>query len=76
MRDYISDYAVGPYGWIYGSAFPVSFVGSVALATAPWLTEAGRRHLDAVGAFWSETRKSGRAGSRKLDCDCEWSMRN
>lgn len=36
VRDYISDYAVGPWGWIYGSAFIASFVGCVALAIALW----------------------------------------
>src|SRR5262249_19470116 len=36
VRDYISDYAVGPLGWIYGSAFIASFVGTVALAVALW----------------------------------------
>jgi hypothetical protein len=34
VKDYISDYAVGPYGWIYGSAFLASFVGCTALAAA------------------------------------------
>jgi len=38
VRDYISDYAVGPWGWIYGSAFLASFVGTVALAVALWQT--------------------------------------
>ena len=33
-RDYISDYAVGPLGWIYGSAFWASCVGCIALALA------------------------------------------
>jgi hypothetical protein len=36
VRDYISDYAVGPWGWIYGSAFLASFVGCFALAVALW----------------------------------------
>lgn len=36
VRDYISDYAVGPRGWIYGSAYWASFVGCVALAIALW----------------------------------------
>ena len=36
VRDYISDYAVGPYGWIYSSAFIAAFVGCVALAVALW----------------------------------------
>jgi hypothetical membrane protein len=36
VRDYISDYAVGPNGWIYSSAFLASFVGCVALAVALW----------------------------------------
>jgi hypothetical protein len=36
VRDYISDYAVGPWGWIYGSAFLASFVGCIALAVALW----------------------------------------
>ena len=36
VRNAISDYAVGPYGGIYGSAFLASFVGSVALAAALW----------------------------------------
>jgi hypothetical protein len=34
VRDYISDYAIGPWGWIYGSAFLASFVGCIALAMA------------------------------------------
>jgi hypothetical membrane protein len=34
LRDYISDYAVGPWGWIYGSAFWASCVGCIALAVA------------------------------------------
>ena len=38
VRDYISDYAVGPWGWIYGSAFLASFVGCIALAVALWKT--------------------------------------
>ena len=32
VSDYISDYAVGPWGWIYGSAFWASCVGCFALA--------------------------------------------
>lgn len=36
VRDYISDYAVGPNGWIYGSAFIASCVGCIALALALW----------------------------------------
>jgi hypothetical membrane protein len=32
FRDYISDYAVGPWGWIYGSAFLASCIGCIALA--------------------------------------------
>jgi len=36
IRDYISDYAVGPNGWIYGSAFLASCIGSIALASALW----------------------------------------
>jgi hypothetical membrane protein len=31
VRDYISDYAVGPWGWIYGSAFWASSIGCLAL---------------------------------------------
>src|SRR6185437_8307615 len=38
VRDYISDYAVGPYGWIYGSAFFASCVGCIALSIALWMT--------------------------------------
>jgi hypothetical membrane protein len=34
LRDYISDYAVGPWGWIYGSAFWASCIGCIALAVA------------------------------------------
>ena len=34
VRDYISDYAVGPNGWIYGSAFWASCVGTLALSLA------------------------------------------
>ena len=34
FADYISDYAVGPWGWIYGSAFLASAIGSIALATS------------------------------------------
>jgi hypothetical protein len=34
MSDYISDYAVGPWGWIYGSAFWASCIGCIALATS------------------------------------------
>jgi hypothetical membrane protein len=34
LRDYISDYAIGPWGWIYGSAFWASCIGSIALAIA------------------------------------------
>jgi len=36
VRDYISDYAVGPYGWIYASAFLASFIGCIALAVTLW----------------------------------------
>lgn len=36
VRDYISDYAVGPYGWIYGTGFVASFVACAALAVALW----------------------------------------
>jgi hypothetical protein len=32
VSDYISDYAVGPWGWIYGSAFWASSIGCFALA--------------------------------------------
>jgi hypothetical protein len=32
VRDYISDYAIGPWGWIYGSAFWASFIGCFAIA--------------------------------------------
>jgi hypothetical membrane protein len=34
VRDYISDYAIGPCGWIYGSAFWASCIGCLALAIA------------------------------------------
>ena len=34
FSDYISDYGVGPWGWIYGSAFLASAIGCVALAVA------------------------------------------
>jgi hypothetical protein len=34
FADYISDYALGPWGWIYGSAFLASAIGSVALAAS------------------------------------------
>src|SRR3984885_9305390 len=34
FSDYISDYAVGPWGWIYGSAFLASAVGCLALAVS------------------------------------------
>jgi len=34
FSDYISDYAVGPWGWIYGSAFLASAIGCFALAAA------------------------------------------
>jgi hypothetical protein len=34
FRDYLGDYATGPYGWIYGSAFWASFVATFALAVA------------------------------------------
>ena len=34
FRDYISDYAVGPGGWIYGSAFLASALGCLALAVS------------------------------------------
>jgi hypothetical protein len=34
LRDYISDYAVGPWGWIYGSAFLASCIGCITLAAA------------------------------------------
>jgi hypothetical membrane protein len=34
FSDYISDYAVGPWGWIYGSAFLASCLGCLALATS------------------------------------------
>lgn len=32
FSDYISDYAIGPWGWIYGSAFWASCIGCIALA--------------------------------------------
>ena len=32
ISDYISDYAIGPWGWIYASAFWASCIGSIALA--------------------------------------------
>ena len=34
FSDYISDYAVGAWGWIYGSAFLASVIGCFALAAA------------------------------------------
>jgi hypothetical membrane protein len=34
VSDYISDYAIGPYGWIYGSAFWASCIGTLALLVA------------------------------------------
>jgi hypothetical protein len=34
FSDYISDYAVGPWGWIYGSAFLASAIGCFALAAS------------------------------------------
>jgi hypothetical protein len=34
FSDYISDYAVGPWGWIYGSAFLASAIGCLALAVS------------------------------------------
>ena len=34
FSDYISDYAVGSLGWIYGSAFLASCLGCLALATS------------------------------------------
>lgn len=34
VKDYISNYAIGPWGWIYGSAFIASCVGCLALAFA------------------------------------------
>jgi Protein of unknown function (DUF998) len=34
LTDYISDYAIGPWGWIYGSAFWASCMGCFALAVA------------------------------------------
>jgi hypothetical protein len=37
VRDYISDYAVGPHGWIYSSAFLASCIGCIALAVALWV---------------------------------------
>jgi MFS family permease len=37
LTDYISDYAVGPWGWVYGSAFLASAVGCFALAVAIFL---------------------------------------
>jgi hypothetical membrane protein len=33
-RDYLGDYAIGPHGWIYGSAFWASFVATLALVVA------------------------------------------
>jgi hypothetical membrane protein len=38
IRDYISDYVIGPYGWIYSSAFLASGIGAFALAAALWRT--------------------------------------
>ena len=34
FSDYISDYAVAPWGWIYGSAFLASAIGCFALAAS------------------------------------------
>ena len=34
FSDYISDYAVGSWGWIYGSAFVASAIGCLALAVS------------------------------------------
>lgn len=34
FRDYLGDYAIGPHGWIYGSAFWASFVATLALTLA------------------------------------------
>lgn len=34
FRDYISDYAIGPWGWIWQSAFIASFIAPCALALA------------------------------------------
>ena len=34
VKDYISDYAIGPWGWIYGSAFLASCAGCFALSFA------------------------------------------
>jgi len=55
--DYISDYAVGPWGWIYGSAFLASACGCFALACAlvllvpsPALSRIGVVLLVLVGA--------------------------
>ena len=60
VRDYISNYAVGPYGWIYGSAFLASSVGCIALAAALWhsvpheaLSKTGIVLLVAVGATYA-----------------------
>jgi Protein of unknown function (DUF998) len=36
FEDYISDYAIGPWGWVYGSAFWASCIGCVALSIALW----------------------------------------
>ena len=34
FRDYLGDYAIGPRGWIYGSAFWASFIATLALVVA------------------------------------------
>jgi len=49
IRDYISDYAVGPWGWIYDSAFIASCIGTIALAVALWQA-APRPALSRAGA--------------------------
>jgi len=56
VRNYISDYAIGPLGWIYASAFLASCVSCLALALALWqalrpegLSRAGVALLGIVG---------------------------
>jgi hypothetical protein len=38
VRDYIADYALGPFGWIYASAFIAAFIADIALAAAIWFS--------------------------------------
>jgi uncharacterized protein DUF998 len=60
VSDYISDYAVGPWGWIYGSAFWASCIGCFALALsltllvpATSLSRIGVAFLVLVGASYA-----------------------